>query len=87
MFTVFESLLKAFVHLILTLLLSPLLEVHQSLGHLLSDLLGGLKVGHELLLVHLVLSFKERLESIFIVMTVGLSTSGDAPQGWTLVFS
>jgi hypothetical protein len=41
-----------------------MLELIQALGHLLADLLGGLKVGHELLLVDLVLSLQEGSQSI-----------------------
>ena len=41
-----------------------MLELIQALGHLLADLLGGLEVGHELLLVDLVLRLQERSQSI-----------------------
>ena len=41
-----------------------MLELVQALGHLLADLLGGLEVGHELLLVDLVLRLQERSQSI-----------------------
>ena len=41
-----------------------MLELVQALSHLLADLLGGLEVGHELLLVDLVLRLQERSQSI-----------------------
>jgi len=40
------------------------LELVEALSHLLADLLGGLEVGHELLLVDFVLRLQERSQSI-----------------------
>lgn len=63
---VLESLLESAVHLVDSLLLSALLELVQTDGHLLSDLLGGLQIGHELLLVDAVLSIEQGLQSMII---------------------
>jgi len=41
-----------------------MLELIQALSHLLADLFGGFKVGHELLLIDLVLSLQEGSQSI-----------------------
>jgi hypothetical protein len=62
--TVLEPLLESAVDLVDAFLLALVLELVEALGHLLADLLGGLEVGHELLLVDLVLSFQERSQSI-----------------------
>ena len=64
MHTVLEPLLESAVDLVDALLLALVLELVEALGHLLADLLGGLEVGHELLLVDLVLSLQERSQSI-----------------------
>lgn len=62
--TVLEPLLESAVDLVDALLLALVLELVEALGHLLADLLGGLEVGHELLLVDLVLRLQERSQSI-----------------------
>ena len=64
MHTVLEPLLESAVDLVDALLLALVLELVEALGHLLADLLGGLEVGHELLLVDLVLRLQERSQSI-----------------------
>ena len=64
MLTVLEPLLEPAVDLVDAFLLALVLELVQALGHLLADLLGGLEVGHELLLVDLVLRLQERSQSI-----------------------
>lgn len=62
--TVLEPLLESAVDLVDAFLLALVLELVEALGHLLADLLGGLEVGHELLLVDLVLRLQERSQSI-----------------------
>ena len=64
MLTVLEPLLESAVDLVDAFLLALVLELVEALGHLLADLLGGLEVGHELLLVDLVLRLQERSQSI-----------------------
>lgn len=64
MLTVLEPLLEPAVDLFDAFLLALVLELIQALCHFLADLLGGLEVGHELLLVDLVLSLQERSQSI-----------------------
>ena len=64
MHTVLEPLLESAVDLVDALLLALVLELVEALGHLLADLLGCLEVGHELLLVDLVLRLQERSQSI-----------------------
>jgi hypothetical protein len=61
--TVLEALLKTLVDLFLAFLLTALLEVFEALGHLLADLLGGLQVRHEFLLVLSVFGVQELLQS------------------------
>ena len=61
---VLESLLKSAVDLINSLFLTSLLKLVKPNSHLFSDLLGGFKVGHELLFVNTVLGIKKGLESI-----------------------
>jgi hypothetical protein len=56
--TVFESLFEASVDLLDAFLLAPVFELVESLRHLLSDLLGCLQVGHELLLIDPILSIE-----------------------------
>ena len=62
--TVLEPLLESAVDLVDAFLLALVLELVEALGHLLADLLGGLEVGHELLLVDLVLRLQKRSQSI-----------------------
>ena len=64
MLTVLEPLLESAVDLVDAFLLALVLELVEALSHLLADLLGGLEVGHELLLVDLVLRLQERSQSI-----------------------
>ena len=64
MLTVLEPLLESAVDLVDAFLLALVLELVEALGHLLADLLGGLEVGHELLLVDFVLRLQERSQSI-----------------------
>jgi hypothetical protein len=60
--TVLETLFEAAVDLLLPLLLALALQVNEALGHLLADLLRGLQVSHELLLINAVLSLKEAFQ-------------------------
>ena len=62
--TILESLLKSAVHFINALLLAAVLELMKTLSHLLANLLGGLKVCHEFLLIHAVLGVQKLLQSI-----------------------
>jgi hypothetical protein len=61
--TVLESLFEASVDLIDAFLFAFVLELVESLCHLLSDLLGCFQVGHELLLVDPILSIEQVLQS------------------------
>jgi hypothetical protein len=65
--TVLKSLFKSAVNLIDSLFLTPLLQLVEALGHLLPDLLGGFQVGHEFLLIHLVLSLQKSPQSIKLI--------------------
>lgn len=66
--------IKAFLHLFLPLLLTCALELLEALPHLLADLLWGLEVVVELLLVHLVLSGQQCCELGFAGFKVGRLT-------------
>jgi hypothetical protein len=64
MLTVLESLLKSPIDLIKSFFLTSLFEIKKSLGHLLSNLFRGFEICHEFLLIHLVLSFQQDLQSM-----------------------
>ena len=64
--TVLKSLFQAAIHFFNSFLLSALLKVVKTLGHLLTNLLWGLEVSHELLLIDTILSVQKGLQSIWI---------------------
>ena len=64
--TVFEALLKAAVNLLLAFVFTTLFQIDESLRHLFTHLLWGLKVCHELLFIDAVFAIEKGFKSNWI---------------------